>query len=306
MRRCASGWGPSRRYRALRPVLTDCRTKYVDCERKPAQIGAQTNTSATNNPTGDLQQRAVVHQPSRPLTPSPQDSAATRSRPAPSTTSAPRVHVKPISQSDAFPKTAPETSQHSALPQESGEQTTILPEHTKRPSVPEKITAGRALNLPQPVDSDFNSKICPPTKSPPLVPSPEPDAAHEQGVSFKVSSESIVAAVADWLEGQVKGPTDRWYEVIDSAKQIAKALDLFFERTPVSAFPEPTLQRVLADNCPTGGSGLIPGQTDYFSNWIVTSLRTVCNSNNQVLGFLGSGLKEAMQRRREREVRGYY
>jgi hypothetical protein len=103
--------------------------------------GAHTNTTAINNPTGDLQQQAVVHQQSLCATPRSQDPAATRSRPAPSTTSAPRVHGKPLSQSDAFPKTAPETTQHSTLPQESREQTTVLPEHANRPPAPEKITA---------------------------------------------------------------------------------------------------------------------------------------------------------------------
>ena len=268
--------------------------------------GAHTNTAAINNPTGDLQQQAVVHQQSLCATPRSQDPAATRSRPAPSTMSAPRVHVKPISQSDAFPKTAPETTQHSTLPQESCEQTTVLPEHANRPPAPEKITAGGALNVPQPVDSDFNSKICPTTKSPPLVPSPESDAAHEQGVSIKeVSRDSIIAAVADWLEGQVNGPTDGWYVVIDSAKQIAKGLPVSFERTPVRALPEPTFQQVLADNRPAGGSGLIPGQTDYFSKWIVTSLMTVVDTKNEVLGFLNSGLNQAMQRQRERELLSY-
>jgi hypothetical protein len=139
-----------------------------------------------------------------------------------------------------------------------------------------------------------------------LVPSPESDAAHEQGVSIKeVSPESIIAAVADWLEGQVKGPTDRWHEVIDSAKQIAKDLPVSFEKTPVRTLPEPTFQQVLADNRPAGSSGLIPGQTDYFSKWIVTSLMTVVDWKHQVLGFLDSGLKQAMQRQRERELLGY-
>ena len=268
--------------------------------------GAHTNTAAINNLTGDLQQQAVVHQQSRCATPRSQDSVAKTSRPAPSTTSAPRVPVKPISQSDAFPKTAPETTQHSTSPQESCEQTTVLPEHANRPPAPEKITAGSALNVPHPADSDFNSKICPTIKSPPLVPSPGSDAAHEQGGPFKeVRPESIIAAVADWLEGQVKGPTDRWHEVIDSAKQIAKGLPLFLAKTPLKALPAPTFQQVLADNRPAGSSGLIPGQTNYFPNWIVTSLMTVCGKNYEVREFLDSGLKEAMQRQRVRELRGY-
>ena len=93
--------------------------------------------------------------------------------------------------------------------------------------------------------------------------------------------------------------------MIDSAKQIAKDLPMSFEKTPVRALPEPTFQQVLADHRPAGSSGLIPGQTDYFSKWIVTSLMTVVDTKNEVRGYLDSGLNEAMQRQRVRELRGY-
>jgi hypothetical protein len=266
--------------------------------------GAHTSTSAIKSPTGDRQHQAVLHQPSRHPTPSPQGSAARTSIPAPSTTFPSRIHIKPISESDAFPKTAPEASPHSALPQESCEQAMVLPEHTKSPPVPEKTAAGGARNVPQPFDSDFNSEKSPPTKSLPAVTSPESGTAHEQQGSFKkVPHELITAAIAAWLEVEVKGPADCWHYVIDEAKQIAKSLPLFFEQKPVKR--ELTFQQVLADNRPANGSGLIPGQTNYFSSWIVNSLMVVCKTSNQIVGSLESGLQKAKARRLEREIRGY-
>ena len=264
---------------------------------------AHTSTSAIKNPTGDLQHQAVLHQPSRSPAPLPQDPAATAGRSAPSTTSPPDVHVKSIS-TDAFSNPARETSERSALPQESCGQAMVLPEHTNRPPLPEKTAARAALNVPQPLDSESNSEIRPPTKSPPLVTSSESDAAHEQRVTFqRVSPELITAAVAEWLEVEVKGGPDRWYEVIDSAKQIAKGLPLTFEQKPVKR--KLTFQQVLADNRPAHGSDLIPGQTDYFGRWIVNGLMVVCSSRIRIQGFLESGLNQAERRRRERELRGY-